>query len=54
MPGLPTRPCIYDIDLNLETGDVEGLFWKSLPFDARRISSDLDFNTCYTEEKTNK
>merc|ERR1712136_278714 len=26
MPGLPTRPCIYDIDLNLETGDVEGLF----------------------------
>jgi len=26
MPGLPTRPCIYDIDLNLETGNVEGLF----------------------------
>jgi methylenetetrahydrofolate dehydrogenase (NADP+)/methenyltetrahydrofolate cyclohydrolase/formyltetrahydrofolate synthetase len=26
MPGLPTRPCFYDIDLDLETGDVYGLF----------------------------
>ncbi|KAK9883875.1 hypothetical protein WA026_004815 [Henosepilachna vigintioctopunctata] len=26
MPGLPTRPSIYDIDLNTETGEVEGLF----------------------------
>ena len=26
MPGLPTRPCIYDIDLDLDTGDVKGLF----------------------------
>ncbi|CAG0881262.1 unnamed protein product [Darwinula stevensoni] len=26
MPGLPTRPCFYDIDLNLKTGAVEGLF----------------------------
>ncbi|XP_068219653.1 C-1-tetrahydrofolate synthase, cytoplasmic isoform X1 [Palaemon carinicauda] len=26
MPGLPTRPCIYDIDLNLETEEVQGLF----------------------------
>uniref|UniRef100_A0A2P2HZW4 C-1-tetrahydrofolate synthase, cytoplasmic n=1 Tax=Hirondellea gigas TaxID=1518452 RepID=A0A2P2HZW4_9CRUS len=26
MPGLPTRPCIYDIDLDLETGEVLGLF----------------------------
>ena len=26
MPGLPTRPCFYDIDLDLETGDVHGLF----------------------------
>jgi len=26
MPGLPTRPCFYDIDLNLESGEVEGLF----------------------------
>ncbi|RXG73631.1 C-1-tetrahydrofolate synthase, cytoplasmic [Armadillidium vulgare] len=26
MPGLPTRPCFYDIDLNLETEEVEGLF----------------------------
>jgi len=27
MPGLPTRPCFYDIDLNLESEQVEGLFW---------------------------
>lgn len=26
MPGLGTRPCIYDIDLDLETGNVLGLF----------------------------
>lgn len=26
MPGLPTRPCMYDIDLNTETGEIEGLF----------------------------
>lgn len=26
MPGLPTRPCIYDIDLNTETLEIEGLF----------------------------
>ncbi|KAK8385229.1 hypothetical protein O3P69_012202 [Scylla paramamosain] len=26
MPGLPTRPCIYDIDLDLETMEVKGLF----------------------------
>lgn len=26
IPGLPTRPCIYDIDLNTETGEIEGLF----------------------------
>lgn len=26
MPGLPTRPCIYDIDYNTETGKIEGLF----------------------------
>lgn len=26
MPGLPTRPCIYDIDLNTETNEIEGLF----------------------------
>lgn len=25
MPGLPTRPCFYDIDLDLETGRVLGL-----------------------------
>lgn len=25
MPGLPTRPSIYDIDLNTETGEIEGL-----------------------------
>jgi len=28
MPGLPTRPCFYDIDLNLDTEQVEGLFWR--------------------------
>ena len=26
MPGLPTRPAFYDIDLDLETGRVMGLF----------------------------
>lgn len=26
MPGLPTRPCIYDIDLDTETGEIIGLF----------------------------
>jgi formyltetrahydrofolate synthetase len=26
MPGLPTRPAYYDIDIDLETGRVVGLF----------------------------
>ncbi|OWZ64534.1 C-1-tetrahydrofolate synthase, cytoplasmic, partial [Cryptococcus neoformans] len=26
MPGLTTRPGFYDIDLNPDTGDIEGLF----------------------------
>jgi len=26
MPGLPTRPAFYDVDLDLETGKVKGLF----------------------------
>lgn len=26
MPGLPTRPAIYNIDFNCETGKIEGLF----------------------------
>ncbi|KAJ1728621.1 tetrahydrofolate synthase, partial [Coemansia biformis] len=26
LPGLPTRPCFYDIDVDAETGDVLGLF----------------------------
>uniref|UniRef100_A0A0A9YST1 formate--tetrahydrofolate ligase n=2 Tax=Lygus hesperus TaxID=30085 RepID=A0A0A9YST1_LYGHE len=26
MPGLPTRPCIYDIDIDTETGLIQGLF----------------------------
>ena len=26
MPGLPTRPCFYDIDLDPVTEDVLGLF----------------------------
>ena len=25
MPGLPTRPCFYDIDVDPETGTVVGL-----------------------------
>lgn len=25
MPGLPTRPCIYDIDIDLETDKILGL-----------------------------
>ena len=30
MPGLPTRPCFYDIDLDTTTGKVIGLSWRSL------------------------
>jgi formyltetrahydrofolate synthetase len=26
MPGLPTRPAYYDVDIDLETGQVIGLF----------------------------
>ncbi len=26
MPGLPTRPVFYDVDLDLETGKILGLF----------------------------
>lgn len=26
IPGLPTRPCFYDMDIDPETGDIEGLF----------------------------
>ncbi|CAH0550857.1 unnamed protein product [Brassicogethes aeneus] len=26
MPGLPTRPAIYDIDVDTETGEISGLF----------------------------
>ena len=26
MPGLSTRPCFYDVDLDYETGQVLGLF----------------------------
>lgn len=25
MPGLPTRPCFYDIDVDVETGEIIGL-----------------------------
>lgn len=28
MPGLPTRPCFYDIDLDTTTGKVIGLSWS--------------------------
>jgi formyltetrahydrofolate synthetase len=26
MPGLPTRPAFFDVDIDLETGRVTGLF----------------------------
>ena len=26
MPGLSTRPAFYDIDINFETGKIEGMF----------------------------
>jgi methylenetetrahydrofolate dehydrogenase (NADP+)/methenyltetrahydrofolate cyclohydrolase/formyltetrahydrofolate synthetase len=26
MPGLPTRPCIYDIDIDPDTEQINGLF----------------------------
>ena len=26
MPGLPTRPCFYDIDIDTTTGEIQGLF----------------------------
>ena len=26
IPGLPTRPGFYDVDINVETGEVIGLF----------------------------
>ncbi|KAF9152409.1 C-1-tetrahydrofolate synthase, cytoplasmic [Linnemannia schmuckeri] len=26
MPGLPTRPCFYDVDIDFNTGNVVGLF----------------------------
>lgn len=28
IPGLPTRPCFYDIDLDPVTEQVNGLFWS--------------------------
>lgn len=28
MPGLPTRPCFYDIDLDPITEEITGLFWE--------------------------
>ena len=26
MPGLPTRPCFFDVDIDPETGVIDGLF----------------------------
>jgi methylenetetrahydrofolate dehydrogenase (NADP+)/methenyltetrahydrofolate cyclohydrolase/formyltetrahydrofolate synthetase len=26
MPGLPTRPAFVDVDVDLETGKIKGLF----------------------------
>jgi formyltetrahydrofolate synthetase len=34
MPGLPTRPSYYDIDLDLKTGKSAGLFLKTLSLSA--------------------
>lgn len=31
MPGLPTRSCFYDIDLDPVTEEVKGLFWEWHP-----------------------
>lgn len=31
MPGLPTRSCFYDIDLDPITEEVKGLFWEWHP-----------------------
>ena len=33
MPGLPTRPAYYEIDIDLETGEVLGLSWIDLLLD---------------------
>jgi len=30
MPGLSTRPCFYDIDIDLETEEVLGLMWTPI------------------------
>ncbi|XP_062118770.1 formate--tetrahydrofolate ligase-like [Humulus lupulus] len=30
MPGLPTRPCFYEIDLDITTGKVNGLLEQGL------------------------
>lgn len=35
MPGLPTRPCFYDIDLDPVTEQVKGLFWERHPNSGR-------------------
>ena len=29
MPGLPTRPCFFDIDIDTETEEIYGLMWSS-------------------------
>ena len=30
MPGLPTRPCFYDIDIDPDTEEIYGLMWRNV------------------------
>lgn len=41
MPGLPTRPCFYDIDLDPVTEEITGLFWACSPTLFSWVSSHL-------------
>ena len=38
MPGLPTRPCFFDIDLDTTTGQVLGLMWSTPWMDSSILS----------------
>lgn len=44
MPGLPTRPCFFDIDLDPLTEEVQGLMWDCPGIDVlQTIASIFDF-----------
>lgn len=49
MPGLPTRPCFYDIDLDPVTEEITGLFWACSPTLFSWVSSHL-YHINYSEE----